>query len=73
MSSLGVIQLNARTPTLSTGVRLFIDGTLGVADRFMSMPARHKFCEDWTPQRIQARAARVGPNVANFAACSAAS
>ncbi len=32
-----VIQLNARTPTLSTGARFFIDGTLGLADRFMSM------------------------------------
>ena len=31
------------------------------------MPAHHKFREDWTPQRIQARAARVGPNVAIFA------
>ena len=27
------------------------------------MPAHHKFREDWTPQRIQARAARVGPPV----------
>jgi len=32
------------------------------------MPAHHQFREDWTPQRIQARAARVGPNVAAFAA-----
>jgi len=31
------------------------------------MSAHHKFREDWTPQRIQARAARVGPNVAAFA------
>jgi transposase len=31
------------------------------------MPAHHKFREDWTPQRIQAWAARVGPNVAIFA------
>jgi transposase len=31
------------------------------------MPAHHRFREDWTPQRIQARAARVGPNVAIFA------
>lgn len=31
------------------------------------MPAHHKFREDWTPQRIIARAARVGPNVATFA------
>ena len=30
------------------------------------MPAHHKFREDWTPQRIRARAARVGPNVAIF-------
>ena len=28
------------------------------------MPADHRFREDWTPQRIQARAARAGPNVA---------
>jgi len=27
------------------------------------MPAHHRFREDWTPQRIQARAARVGPPV----------
>jgi len=31
------------------------------------MPAHHRFREDWTPQRIQVRAARVGPNVAIFA------
>lgn len=31
------------------------------------MPAHHKFREDWTPQRIRARAARIGPNVAIFA------
>jgi len=31
------------------------------------MPAHHRFREDWTPQRLQARAARVGPNVAIFA------
>ncbi|MFZ3583581.1 IS21 family transposase [Loktanella sp. DJP18] len=31
------------------------------------MPAHHKFREDWTPQRIQAWAARIGPNVAIFA------
>ena len=35
------------------------------------MPAHHRFREDRTPQRIQARAARVGPrvgpNVALFA------
>ena len=31
------------------------------------MPAHHRFREDWTPQRIQARAARIGPNVAIFA------
>ena len=31
------------------------------------MPAHHKFREDWTPQRITARAARIGPNVAIFA------
>ena len=31
------------------------------------MPAHHRFREDWTPQRIQAQAARVGPNVAIFA------
>ena len=31
------------------------------------MPAHHRFREDWTPHRIQARAARVGPNVAIFA------
>lgn len=31
------------------------------------MPAHHRFREDWTPQRIIARAARVGPNVATFA------
>jgi transposase len=31
------------------------------------MPAHHKFHEDWTPQRIQAWAARIGPNVAIFA------
>ena len=30
------------------------------------MPAHHQFREDWTPQRITARAARVGPNVAAF-------
>jgi len=27
------------------------------------MPAHHRFREDWTPQRIQARAAGVGPPV----------
>ena len=31
------------------------------------MPAHHRFRDDWTPQRIQARAARVGANVAIFA------
>jgi len=31
------------------------------------MPAHHKFREDWTPQRLLAWAARVGPNVAIFA------
>jgi transposase len=31
------------------------------------MPPHHRFREDWTPQRIHARAARVGPNVAIFA------
>lgn len=31
------------------------------------MPTHHRFREDWTPQRIHARAARVGPNVAIFA------
>ena len=31
------------------------------------MPAHHKFREDWTPQRLQAWAARIGPNVALFA------
>lgn len=31
------------------------------------MPAHHRFREDWTPRRIHARAARVGPNVAIFA------
>ncbi|MDO5757606.1 MAG: hypothetical protein Q4P24_08830 [Rhodobacterales bacterium] len=31
------------------------------------MLAHHRFREDWTPHRIQARAARVGPNVAIFA------
>lgn len=31
------------------------------------MPAHHRFREDWTPQRIIARAARVGPHVAIFA------
>ena len=31
------------------------------------MPAHHKFREDWTPQRIQAWAARIGPNVAILA------
>jgi hypothetical protein len=31
------------------------------------MPAHHQFREDWTPPRIIARAARVGPNVAIFA------
>ena len=31
------------------------------------MPAHHKFRKDWTPQRIIARADRVGPNVASFA------
>jgi transposase len=30
------------------------------------MPAHHRFREDWTPERIKARAARVGPNVAIF-------
>jgi transposase len=30
------------------------------------MPAHHQFRDDWTPQRISARAARVGPNVATF-------
>ena len=30
------------------------------------MPAHHQFRDDWTPQRISARAARVGPNVAIF-------
>jgi transposase len=27
----------------------------------------HRFREDWTPQRIRAWAARIGPNVAIFA------
>ncbi len=27
------------------------------------MPAHHQFREDWTPQRTQARAARIGRNV----------
>jgi len=31
------------------------------------MPAHHRFREHWTPQRIQARAACIGPNVAIFA------
>jgi transposase len=31
------------------------------------MPAHHRYREDWTPQRIHARAAGVGPNVAIFA------
>ena len=31
------------------------------------MPAHHQFRDDWTPERIIARAARVGPNVAIFA------
>jgi len=31
------------------------------------MPAHHRFREDWTPQRIQTWAARIGPNVAIFA------
>lgn len=31
------------------------------------MPAHHRFREDGTLQRIRARAARVGPNVAIFA------
>ncbi|SNR35087.1 Transposase [Puniceibacterium sediminis] len=31
------------------------------------MPAHHRFREDWTPQRLQAWAARIGPNVAIFA------
>ena len=30
------------------------------------MPAHHQFRDDWTPERITARAARVGPNVAIF-------
>lgn len=30
------------------------------------MPAHHQFRDDWTPDRITARAARVGPNVASF-------
>ena len=30
------------------------------------MPAHHQFRDDWTPERISARAARVGPNVATF-------
>jgi len=30
------------------------------------MPAHHQFRDDWTPERIKARAARVGPNVAIF-------
>jgi len=30
------------------------------------MPAHHQFRDDWTPDRIKARAARVGPNVAIF-------
>ncbi|WP_292295107.1 IS21 family transposase [Marivita sp.] len=30
------------------------------------MPAHHQFRDDWTPERIKARAARVGPNVATF-------
>jgi len=30
------------------------------------MPAHHRFRKNQTPQRIQARAARVGPNVAIF-------
>lgn len=31
------------------------------------MPAHHRFRDDWTPQRIVARAARIGSNVAAFA------
>ncbi len=31
------------------------------------MPAHHRFREDWTPQRIHAQAAQVGPNAAIFA------
>ena len=30
------------------------------------MPAHHQFRDDWTPERITARATRVGPNVATF-------
>jgi hypothetical protein len=37
VGSFGVIQLNVRTPTLTTGARFFIAGTLGLAERFMSM------------------------------------
>ena len=31
------------------------------------MPPHHRFREDWTPDKICARAGRVGPNVAAFA------
>ena len=33
----GVVQLNARTPTLPTGARFFIHGIPGPADRSMSI------------------------------------
>jgi len=32
-----IVELNVRTPTLTTGARFFIAGTLGLAERFMSM------------------------------------
>ncbi len=31
------------------------------------MPAHHRFRDDWTPDKICSRAARVGPHVAAFA------
>lgn len=37
MGAFGVVQPNTRTPTLLIGARFFIDGTLDLADRFISM------------------------------------
>jgi len=37
MRTAAVVQLHARTPTLSNAARFFIDGILGLADWFMSI------------------------------------
>lgn len=43
------------------------DGRRGHTTQREHMPAHHRFREDWTPERMRARAAEVGPNVAAFA------